>query len=371
MGRICLIINAFFALLTQGLMTSHVYAVTQYRPEAIGFIRDPNMLRASIAVPVREKIVELQPPVKTVLTRIEKSPEDKRIEPLAISVPKNEQELEEFSEEISQEGKAKEARLLLLEKLRKRGPNNFKSVRVEVEKGDMSVFDPTSLAGTLAKTHHDVSVLGGELFQRSSVRQALFDQLKPFFSVAHRKALWNRMKGGDEISLDEELLPSFARKVVRKFLVFRGPNCFHAALSFHGQKLTQSPFVNVKEEKGYHEAMINYDELWRAITQNFYEVNPVDSPLKYGDMLVFFNIPEKPEANINFRWIRHTATYLFGPYTFSKGSKSPDTPYSVKTLEEEWNTWLGYTQRMGVKIYRRNLSKVKKAPPIDLTDWIY
>jgi hypothetical protein len=121
--------------------------------------------------------------------------------------------------------------------------------------------------------------------------------------------------------------------------------------------------------------MINYDELWRVLSENFYEVNPDKLPLKYGDMLVFFDVPEDDaddlEKPVDFRWIRHTATYLFGGFTFSKGSKSPNTPYTVRTLAEEWKTWKRYTDNLGVKVFRRSQKSVKAAPPRDLTDWIY
>ena len=117
--------------------------------------------------------------------------------------------------------------------------------------------------------------------------------------------------------------------------------------------------------------MINYDELWRAINRHFYEVDLKRSDLKYGDMLVFFSMPLNLNETINFRWIRHTATYLLNEYTFSKGSKSPNTPYTIKTLQEEWNTWKRYTPNLGVRVYRRAQNKVKKTPPVDRVDWIY
>ena len=37
--------------------------------------------------------------------------------------------------------------------------------------------------------------------------------------------------------------------MVKNFLAYKGPNCFHAALAFHGENLTQSQFVNVKREE--------------------------------------------------------------------------------------------------------------------------
>ncbi len=161
-------------------------------------------------------------------------------------------------------------------------------------------------------------------------------------------------------------------RLVKKFLTSRGPNCFHAALAFQGPQLTRSPLINVKEEDGYHRAMINYDELWRALSLEFYEINPVHTPLKYGDVLVFLDVPKTAATGAtNFRWIRHAATYLFNGYTFSKGSKSPNTPYTVKTLEEEWQTWKRYSAQLGVRVYRRSFDAVPAMPPKDMNEWLY
>lgn len=119
--------------------------------------------------------------------------------------------------------------------------------------------------------------------------------------------------------------------------------------------------------------MINYDELWRVLNRNFYEINPDKTPLKYGDMVVFMDVPPEFEETgvVSFRWIRHTATYLFNHYTFSKGSKSPNSPYTVRTLSEEWKTWKKFTSNLGVKVFRRSIKRVKNQPPKDLVDWIY
>jgi len=139
--------------------------------------------------------------------------------------------------------------------------------------------------------------------------------------------------------------------------------------------LTSSSQINVKREVGYHRAMINYDELWRELNQDFYEIEPEKHQLKFGDMLVLFDVPtsyaRQPEGPPDFHWIRHTATYLFEGYTFSKGSKSPNTPYGVRTLEEEWNTWKHFSKNLGVKVYRRSLKAINPHPPADQSDWIY
>jgi hypothetical protein len=200
-------------------------------------------------------------------------------------------------------------------------------------------------------------------------------QLSLYLGRAEREELVAKLKRGEAVSVDKLLLPEFARKMVRQYIVYRGPNCFHAALAFHSPSLTSSSLINVKKEAGYHRAMINYDELWRALKSDFYEVNPDKIPLKYGDVLVLFDVPEDVENDldtpVDFRWIRHAATYLFGGYTFSKGSKSPNTPYTVRTVAEEWKTWKKYTSNLGIKVFRRSAKKVKRAPPMDLNDWMY
>lgn len=361
----------FYISFTMLLPSVDVLAITQYRSKPTAFIKDPSEMRASISLPGSAQIEKLELPIRMIKTRTKRAEKDERIEPISVFVTKDEKALNQLVKQIAQKGQEKKLHDLFLEKLRKRGPSNEEKVKIILTEESLPLVNMDELSKLMAKTHHNVSVNGGEVFGNPELRKELFSQLKTFISKADRQALWNKMKQGAVIHVDQSMLPAFAEKMVKKYIPYRGPNCFHAALSFHGQKISSSPFVNVKEEKGYHSAMINYDELWRAINTHFYEVNPKDSPLKYGDMLVFFNVPKGEPGPINFHWIRHTATYLFGPYTFSKGSKSPDTPYSVKTLTEEWETWRSYTDNLGVKIYRRTTTKAKKAPPIDLTDWIY
>ena len=237
------------------------------------------------------------------------------------------------------------------------------------------MVDRDAFADMFSRTHHKLTVATNELKKDRRLRQEFLRQITPFFPKAERTKLQAKINKGESIEVDMELLPDFARKMVKKYIIYRGPNCFHAALAFQSPTLTSSSLINVKKETGYHRAMINYDELWRVLNSNFYEVNPDSQPLKYGDVLVFFDVPqsaeENPEKPVEFKWIRHTATYLFGGYTYSKGSKSPNTPYTVRTLAEEWKTWKRYTENLGVKVFRRSQKNVKNAPPRDLTDWVY
>jgi hypothetical protein len=117
--------------------------------------------------------------------------------------------------------------------------------------------------------------------------------------------------------------------------------------------------------------MINYDELWRVLQRSFYEVDPLKSDMQYGDMIVFFETKDSNSGAVDFKTLRHAATYLLGGYVFAKGSKSANSPYLVRTLGEEWDTWTKYTKRLGVKVFRRNLKHVTNAIPADPIDWVY
>jgi hypothetical protein len=107
------------------------------------------------------------------------------------------------------------------------------------------------------------------------------------------------------------------------------------------------------------------------LKSEFYEVDVAKATLKYGDIIAFFEVPNTQPGSVDYRWIRHTATYLFNGYTFSKGSKSPNTPYTVKTLKEEWDTWKSYVSIMAVKVFRKSGKSVKRSPASDLVDWLY
>lgn len=367
-------------VLTLSILSPSAFAVTKTekpktqvvapRPR---FISSLSELKASLSLPATEKITNLEVPLKTIRKRIQTAKTDKRIEPISIYVDtKDPKDLDNVVSTLAADQHLKEFRAKLLKKIPtgEKQKNNAK-VRVELDESDLDFLNPEAIAKLMSRPHHQVTVQSTPLFQQKEERREFFNQLKPFLSKNMRKKIWEKMSSGENLIVDKDLLPSFARRMVGKYVAYRGPNCFHAALSFHGQRLTQSPAINFKEEKGYHRAMINYDELWRAINQHFYEVDTKNSPLKYGDMIVFFNIASDPTEPMNFKWIRHTATYLFDSYTFSKGSKSPDTPYSVKTLGEEWETWRNYTDKLGVKIYRRKNRQIKDLVPYELTDWIY
>ncbi|MBF0440334.1 MAG: hypothetical protein HQK54_00355 [Oligoflexales bacterium] len=335
------------------------------------FVRDPSELKTSISIPFSEIVEKVEVPVSLLKTRATKGQPEAQIESLSLQLPKEEEKLGQFAKRFAKPGKAAELEEVFLEKLRSAGPSDKDSVKVYLTDQDFNLMNPEELSTEYAKEHHSVMVTGSYLKKNRAAAREFISQINGFLTKKDLGKVMKKIRTGADLSLDKDLLPPFPKRMVKKFLVYRGPNCFHAALSFHDQELAKSKYINVKEESGYHPAMINYDELWRVLDNRFYEVNVKKYPLKYGDMIVFFNIPDNLPNNLSFRWIRHTATYLFGPYTFSKGSKSPDTPYSIKTISEEWNTWLSYTTNLGVKVYRKKTGVIPKGPMFDPTDWIY
>ena len=362
---VCLALLGFCAL-----SDGDSYAVTQYEKAKVPFTTNVSSLKSSVKLKTKSRVVDLSIPYKKLSKRARKSTKDERVPPIQVYIPRKKSQFSNTIKAISKKGKEAELKQYFKKELNK-NKKNKRRVLVDLSPETLKKVRLKEVGKIMSRSHHDVIIKHDTFLKNQEARKELLSQMKLFFDRNERIRISKKLKEKKDLIVHRDLLPKFARKMAKKFTIFRGPNCFHAALAFHGQNLTKSKKVNVKKEKGYHRAMINYDELWRAINRHFYEVDPNKSPLKYGDMLVFFNIPSKNEKSVNFRWIRHTATYLFDQYTFSKGSKSPNTPYSIKTLSEEWGTWDKYTKKLGVRIYRRLSRKSTTSTPEDLTDWIY
>ena len=352
-------------------------AVTQFTKKRLPFLFDITTFTTTLSLPVTDHVDTVKMDEDHLETRLQKSDADETIEPLTILMSDDDSSIAAMAEKLALAEQEDTLADFLRKSLKSAKPlkPGQSTKTVIINKEAFPLLDKKAFTDLFSKTHHDLTVTTAEMKQDSRLRGELMRQLSPFFKKRERQALIQKILKGEPLRLDQELLPEFAKKMVRKYIVFRGPNCFHAALAFHSPQMTSSSLINVKKESGYHRAMINYDELWRAINRNFYEVNPDKMPLKYGDMLVFFDVPKEAEDDlerpVDFRWIRHTATYLFSGYTFSKGSKSPNTPYTVRTLSEEWKTWKHFTKNLGIKVFRRSQKTVKQHPPMDLADWIY
>ncbi len=372
-GKIQLIAAATIAFATADISL----AVTQYKPVRKPFLFDITTFTTTLNLPVVERLEVVKMSKKQMATRIKKSATDEIVEPLTIILNENEANIVSVSEKLAPTGKVDELSAFFREKLKTSKPvkKGATAKTVEIDKTGLDLIDTDAFADLYSKMHHNLTLNSKELKKDTVAKSELMKQLIPFLKKKERDKILGKINRGEQIEVSKELLPDFPRKMVGKYIVQRGPNCFHAALAFHGPQLTSSSLINVKSETGYHRAMINYDELWRVLNQNFYEVDPDTVPLKYGDMMVFFDVPndaaEDLQHPVDFKWIRHTATYLFGGYTFSKGSKSPNTPYTVRTLADEWRTWKRYTKNLGVKVFRRSTTSVRANPPMDLVDWVY
>ena len=372
-GKLQLIAAASIALATAEVGL----AVTQYKSVRKPFLFDITTFTTTLNLPVVDQLEVVKMSKKQMTTRITKSVADETIEPLTIILNENEANIASVSEKLAPSGKVDDLSVFFREKLKTSKPvkKGSSAKTVEIDSQGLALIDTDAFADLYSKTHHNLTLNSKELQKDSVAKAELMKQLIPFLKKKERDKILSKINRGEAIEISKELLPDFPRKMVGKYIVQRGPNCFHAALAFHGPELTSSSLINVKNETGYHRAMINYDELWRVLNQNFYEVDPDAVPLKYGDMMVFFDVPSAVSEDLNqpvdFKWIRHTATYLFGGYTFSKGSKSPNTPYTVRTLADEWRTWKRYTKNLGVKVFRRSSTSVRANPPMDLVDWVY
>lgn len=354
------------------ILGDFAFGVTGSMPKKpLGFVTDPSTLKPSLSLPVLDSPVDLPMSRKKLEKRAAESPKDIRVEPVEVVVSTNSSERRLQCEELASPGNSTQL-LNYFDKRLKGVPeaafvNGKATLNLDASAFDLVRIDKLGHSGL--KIHHRVTVDGHGL--RADLRsiKTLGKQLVGFIPEAERDIINAKLKAGMPVKVDTELLPAFARRMVGKYLIYRGPNCFHAALAFHGSELTKSPLLNVRREEGYHPAMVNYDELWRVLESQFYEVNTQKSPLKYGDLLVFFDREEgKP---IDYKWIRHAAVYLFNNFTFSKGSKSPNTPYSVKTVTDEWNTWQQYSKNLGVKVFRRASKNAISFPPEVMTDWLY
>ena len=364
------------ATLLTPLVSGRAQAVTQYKQAREPFLFDITSFTTTLTLPVKDEVETLKMSEEIMRKRLEESQRDVTVEPLTVMLSDDDAQIAKMVEKIAINGKEDQLTAYLKEKLAHTKPKKGETLKtVIIDEDAFDLIDHDAFADLYSKDHHDLTVDTTYLRKDKTMRREFSRQIAPFFPKAERQRIQQKISLGEPLDVDTDLLPDYARKMVKKFIKYRGPNCFQTALAFQSPKLTSSSLINVKIEPGYHRSMINYDELWRVLNTNFYEVNPDKDPLKYGDILVFYDVPDDVADDlsvpVDFRWMRHAVTYLFGGYTFSKGSKSPNTPYSVRTIAEEWKLWKRFTKNLGVKVYRRSLRAIRTRPPRDLTDWIY
>ena len=331
-----------------------------------------SQLRSELNLPLNVKSRAVSVPKRQINARLTRHADDSRIEPVQLTISQDEDKLLDLVEKIARP----QSKIEVANYLKTNYPTSesIPGTSLRLVNLNKSIYEhllPEALAALFSKKHHEVSITGSYLRSNPKARSQLLHQLEPFMRQGEINAIASKIKNGQPLRLDRDLLPEFARKRVGRHTIFKGPNCFHAALAFQSDALASSSLVNIRQEPGYHRNMVNYDELWRVLQLSFYEINPTKTPLQYGDMIVFFETNEQSKGAIDFKTLRHAATYLLGGYVFAKGSKSANSPYLVSTLGEEWETWTKYTKKLGVKVFRRSLKNVTKAPLVDPLDWAY
>ncbi|MEN9835533.1 MAG: hypothetical protein RL011_1726 [Pseudomonadota bacterium] len=358
------------------------HAASHYTTSKYGYLFDLGDISTALEIPLRDNVETVAMPRDIMQERLEKAASDPTVEPLTVVIGNKPVQIAALAAKLAKTGKKNALKNYFTKKLEaspaaklNTDPTDAAARTITLDKESFGLIDPVKLGGIYAKPQHNLIIQGDGFKNNQRLTKNFMRELVPFFDTSARAALRARLQKGENLEVNIDLLPEFAKSMLKKYIIFRGPNCFHAALAFQSVILPSSSFINVKEEPGYHRAMINYDELWRTIATEFYEIDPSRQALKYGDMLVFFDVPERQSdqasTEIDFHWIRHTATHLVNGFTFSKGSKSPNTPYTVRTLKEEWDTWKKFTKNLGLRVFRRSLTKVNEKPPVDLIDWVY
>ncbi|MBI2602320.1 MAG: hypothetical protein HYW48_04620 [Deltaproteobacteria bacterium] len=334
------------------------------------WVEDLTRVKTGLTLSIQDKVEFITPSISTLFMRMKNPLEKDGIEPPSIVLSSDASDLRKLASLIALPGKEDVVlKLFLAATTSQQGRFSF-----PLTETFFTFVDPKRVIERFFGHKHHQLKISTRLLQLSPIaKHNLLQQLEPFFSRDNLMILNEKIDQVPFLDLENELLPSFAQKAVKKFSYFTGPNCFHAALAFQDPNIPKLPYFNPKREAEHHWQMINFDELWRVLRNSFYEIVPEVSDLKYGDLLVFFERPQEESSpqEVDFRRIRHVAVYLFNNYTFSKGSKSANSTYTVNLLEDEWKKWKRRTKNMAIKIFRKSGKRVTTLPHEDLHEWLY
>ena len=336
---------------------------------AENWLFDFSEVKPSLTLNVRDKTQFILPSEKTVRKRLSKGSEDSTIEPLYFYPEKSLKKLKEISKNWNDSSYHKI--YYILKKNIDKTFKNSKIFKIRITQDLLRYVKISKIINLFEAKHHNLSIHTRDLKDDTDSLESLISQVRPFLTKRKVKRLHQKILNGKDLDVESLLLPSFPKKVIKRFIPYRGPNCFHAALAFQNRVFSQSIYYNVHQEKSYHRSMINNDELHRAINSDMYEVDTRISRLKYGDLLVFYEVPDSLSKPPHYRWIKHAAVFLFNDYTFSKGSKSANTPYTIKKLHEEWTRWNEILDNQWIKVFRKPLKYGRYKPKRDLLNWLY
>lgn len=222
----------------------------------------------------------------------------------------------------------------------------------------------------LRTTHHNIALDGQTLYESDKEAKYLMSEISHFLTQSDLQKIEDKIQQAEDIVVETDLLPKDLRAKVKNYTSYLGPNCFEAALSFQDPKFSRSYKFNIRNEEGHHKIMINNDELFTALERHFYELNLSKSKLRFGDLIIFVDGSQaKSEKDMKYSWIKHAFVFLFNDYTFSKGSKSSNSPYTIKTLAEEWSTWKRLYKHLKIKVFRKPIQRNSTFDRKKLVDW--
>lgn len=340
-------------------------------------------LRPSLNLTVKAYDSPLLIPKDHIYKRVREYAHDPRIEPITLSVnTQDETSIRRIAQSYALNPHLVEALAVYLQqsphgvyplspKKQKKSPH---LKRVIIGADGLSLMDITKLQQRLSSPSIRLEIQPSQ--SEYAQKQQLLSQIRSFVDPQALEGLRNRLMGEKSMAVgikEPHFLPLFAQRMLRRHVYYRGPNCFHAAMAFQDSALITMSRTNLRREPHHHRLMINHDELWHILNWYFYEVDPAKSKLKYGDVIVFLDVPRthadhKPADHFMFV---HASAYLFNNFVFSKGSKSPNTAYTIKTLEQEMETWSRHANRLVLKVYRKNYVNLsKKSVILSRNDWL-
>jgi hypothetical protein len=325
-------------------------------------------VRAKNYYNIDTEIIEIRPSVKHVMTRIKQSSKSTNIEPLEIFF-KDKEDAAKKAKIFSKQNK--EENFLELYKKHAIYDKRRKKYKLALEEAMFKTLNLVKVISYFREKHIKLYL---NFSTNRAEKKKFFQEIKPFLSKKKRIAVLNKLKSVNSFFVEDELFPYFSKKSVQRYTIYRGPNCFHSSLAFQGMNYSNSIKFNSKLEKEHHRIMINNDELYRALTTQFYELDIANTPLVYGDLIIFLDVPFKTkdlDSHYHYSWIKHATVFLLNKYTFSKGSKSASSAYTIKTLNRELKTWKKHLKNLKIKVYRKAQKNLNKNFIRPRADWVY
>lgn len=245
-----------------------------------------------LKIPYSENIESIQPKAEMLLERSKNIFNRKDNEVPSFYVSNDLKDLEALSKTLAKRGRE----AVLFEKLKKHMHlGEAKKNRIFLSEAALADINMDVLIRKFfTKSHHKIKIDAEELDKDETLKDELLSQVRPFLNFKDVVDIQRKIEEKTFLELDKDLLPPFPRKLVKTYTHFKGPNCFHAALAFQDPLLPKNSVFHPLRHGDYHWQMINHDELWRMLQGAFYEVDAQNTPLKFGDIVVFFDKPKSP-----------------------------------------------------------------------------